>query len=198
MNDLGVEASPAGSIPPTPPHKPAKRIGRSGPNTPIVVPPTPSPAGTSSARVISPPSPTRSSMDVFFDAEDHDIQTKRRSMYRSPGTSSSPDLATLVRKAKERGKPIPSFKPEKRQELPPLPSNELLNLRIPDANSNASRTSTSAGTDGTTSTQATPHKSHSRTEGWQSQSPRNGAEKQEAKVSFIPYLSLFCPGIPSI
>ncbi|KAH9931131.1 uncharacterized protein BXZ73DRAFT_90208 [Epithele typhae] len=32
-----------------------------------------------------------------------DYQTRRRSMYRSPGTASSPDLATLLRKAKERG-----------------------------------------------------------------------------------------------
>lgn len=34
--------------------------------------------------------------------------TKRRSMFRSPGTASSPDLATLVRKAKEAKATVPS------------------------------------------------------------------------------------------
>lgn len=69
--------------------------------TPVVVPPTPSPPcpGPSSARC---PSSTSSS-DVFYDAEDTEIQTKRRSLYRSPGTSSSPDLSVLARKTKERG-----------------------------------------------------------------------------------------------
>ncbi len=37
------------------------------------------------------------------DQDEYDIRTRRRSLFRSPGTSSSPDLATLVRKAKERG-----------------------------------------------------------------------------------------------
>lgn len=46
------------------------------------------------------------------------MQTRRRSLYRAPGTSSSPDLATLVRKAKERGGVVPQV--EKRAE-PPLP-----------------------------------------------------------------------------
>ncbi|KAH7108141.1 hypothetical protein BKA62DRAFT_9648 [Auriculariales sp. MPI-PUGE-AT-0066] len=38
-----------------------------------------------------------------FDLDDIDLQTKRRSIFRSPGTASSPDLATLVRKARDRG-----------------------------------------------------------------------------------------------
>ncbi|KAG1752920.1 hypothetical protein EDB19DRAFT_1892897 [Suillus lakei] len=87
------------------------------PPTPVIVPPTPSPGpcpGPSSGRCPS----TTSSNDVFYDAEDPDMQTRRRSMYRSPGTSSSPDLATLVRKAKERGGVVPQA--EKRVE-PPLP-----------------------------------------------------------------------------
>ncbi len=38
-----------------------------------------------------------------FDAEDSsDMQLKRRSLLRSAGTASSPDLATLVRKAKAK------------------------------------------------------------------------------------------------
>lgn len=48
------------------------------------------------------------------------MQTRRRSLYRAPGTSSSPDLATLVRKAKERGGVVPQA--EKRAE-PPLPAH---------------------------------------------------------------------------
>lgn len=50
----------------------------------------------------------------------------RRSIYRSPGTSSSPDLATLVRKAKERGGAIPNvphyLKERTKAPPPPLPS----------------------------------------------------------------------------
>ncbi|OCH95101.1 hypothetical protein OBBRIDRAFT_810024 [Obba rivulosa] len=80
------------------------------PATPTVVPPTPSPAalgrvaGPSTPSIPRPSFTSSSSNEVFYDAEDSDFQTKRRSMYRSPGTASSPDLATLLRKAKERGK----------------------------------------------------------------------------------------------
>lgn len=50
------------------------------------------------------------------------MQTKRRSLYRSPGTSSSPDLATLLRKAKERGGAVGAHhKKDKRPEPPPPP-----------------------------------------------------------------------------
>jgi hypothetical protein len=43
-------------------------------------------------------------------------------MYRSQGTASSPDLATLVRKAKQRGSILPSPIKDRRQETaPPLP-----------------------------------------------------------------------------
>ncbi|KAL6310459.1 hypothetical protein BKA93DRAFT_820881 [Sparassis latifolia] len=83
------------------------------PATPTIVPPTPSPVAThraagSSNSANNPNIPSQTSLlsspssDVFYDAEEHDFQTKRRSMYRSPGTASSPDLATLLRKAKER------------------------------------------------------------------------------------------------
>lgn len=77
------------------------------PATPIVVPPTPSPGNSVSRPLPSAGSITTASSstsDVFYDApEEQDYQTRRRSMYRSPGTASSPDLATLLRKAKERG-----------------------------------------------------------------------------------------------
>ncbi|KAI1794173.1 hypothetical protein LXA43DRAFT_971422 [Ganoderma leucocontextum] len=78
------------------------------PATPIIVPPTPSP-GHSAARIGLAStsylaSPSSSTSEVFYDApEDIDYQTRRRSMYRAQGTASSPDLATLLRKAKERG-----------------------------------------------------------------------------------------------
>jgi hypothetical protein len=70
-------------------------------------------------------SASSSSNDLFYDAEDPEYQTRRRSMYRSQGTASSPDLATLVRKAKQRGTVLPSqlITKDKRQEsAPPLPA----------------------------------------------------------------------------
>ena len=94
------------------------------PSTPTVIPATPSPmAGPSTSTSAGGSSRSSSSQDVFFDAEDVERKTNRRSLYRSPGTSSSPDLATLVRKAKERGGVIPAHhaKREKRRESPPPP-----------------------------------------------------------------------------
>ncbi|KAJ4483460.1 hypothetical protein J3R30DRAFT_1783685 [Lentinula aciculospora] len=65
-----------------------------------------------------------SSSNDFFNDNDDDNNTRhvnRRSMYRSPGTSSSPDLATLLRKAKERGGVVSSshFQRDRRRESPP-------------------------------------------------------------------------------
>ncbi|KAK0461134.1 uncharacterized protein EV420DRAFT_1331494 [Desarmillaria tabescens] len=124
VNALGVESpGPATRTfhSPRPPPKPTQ------PATPTIVPPTPSPVAgpSSSIRVVSPPSSSSlSSGDIFFDSNDVDHQVKRRSMYRSPGTSSSPDLATLLRKTKEKsgGTPNTQHKLEKRRECgPPLP-----------------------------------------------------------------------------
>lgn len=83
------------------------------PATPKVVPPTPtitpvtSPAnvnananGNGNGNVTSSSSASPSPPEQ--EGEELD-QTKRRSLFRSPGTASSPDLATLVRKARERG-----------------------------------------------------------------------------------------------
>ena len=81
------------------------------PATPTVVPPTPSPSSSraavpSSSSSLAPSrdsSSSYSSREIFYDAqEDTDLQTKRRSMYRSPGSASSPDLATLLRKSKNK------------------------------------------------------------------------------------------------
>lgn len=140
VNTLGLDTSPSpgayntsfGSPTPPPRHQP---------NTPTVVPPTPSPvAGPSTTRTAAkqiPPSPSLSSSnDPFYDSEDNnpERQTNRRSMYRSPGTSSSPDLATLLRKAKERGGVIGTSgnnkKELKRRESPPP---------LPDRTTNGTR-----------------------------------------------------------
>ncbi|KAF9005374.1 hypothetical protein BDZ89DRAFT_1168897 [Hymenopellis radicata] len=104
------------------------------PTTPTVIPPTPTPAaGQSSAMRVTglPPSSSSASGDVFSDTTDSEHQVKRRSMYRSPGTSSSPDLATLLRKSKERGGALVGHhKHEKRRESPPP---------LPDRTSNGNR-----------------------------------------------------------
>lgn len=71
------------------------------PATPTVVPPTPYPNGSP-----ADPSQVNNSFDTSVDQSTTapiDNSTKRRSLLRSAGTASSPDLATLVRKAKERG-----------------------------------------------------------------------------------------------
>ncbi|KAI0355629.1 hypothetical protein OH77DRAFT_1511483 [Trametes cingulata] len=108
VDELGADLSNASISPFSSPTPPAQR-GYLGlqPATPIIVPPTPSPVNSTSRSAApstaSLTSPSSSTSEVFYDApEDTDYQTKRRSMYRSPGTASSPDLATLLRKAKER------------------------------------------------------------------------------------------------
>ncbi|KAG1869818.1 hypothetical protein C8R48DRAFT_791069 [Suillus tomentosus] len=160
INTLGVSDSPA---PPaheftSPSSRPPSRdsrtpLGRAhahahAPPTPVIVPPTPSPGpGPSSARCSS----TTSSNDIFFDAEDSDMQTRRRSLYRASGTSSSPDLATLVRKAKERGGVVPQV--EKRAE-PPLPVHGGAS-RL-GVGSSRPRSSTSAGSPPSASSSSSP------------------------------------------
>jgi len=69
------------------------RTSNRTPATPTVVPPTPQ----QNQRQHPHPYET----DPPFDLDDVDLQTKRRSLFRSPGTASSPDLATLVRRTKE-------------------------------------------------------------------------------------------------
>lgn len=92
------------------PSSPAPRTPHTGfqPATPTVHPPTPSPSGRTAAAVLGHLDPARNSTsssagrELYYDAtEDSDLQTKRRSMYRSPGTASSPDLATLLRKSRK-------------------------------------------------------------------------------------------------
>lgn len=74
-------------------------------NTLVVVPPTPEArsqaASGSTAAVSSSPRGGDAEPDEL------ELQNKRRSMFRSPGSASSPDLATLLRKAKENGGVVP-------------------------------------------------------------------------------------------
>jgi hypothetical protein len=70
--------------------------------TPKQEPPTDGPPPSS----IPIPRPPKQHQPVE-DPEDFDV--KRRSLFRSPGTASSPDLATLVRKQRERNTPVPSL-----------------------------------------------------------------------------------------
>lgn len=168
VNTLGVmespsanrsySASPHQSPSSTPVNRSISRVTLQPP-TPIVVPPSPSPAVNASSSPIpvrksslsrgagmnlasgghtskpAVPSPCSSSQDLGGDAPTttaasdeavaERIHTNRRSMYRSPGTSSSPDLATLLKKARERGgsaAPVVGAlgrKDKRREERPP-------------------------------------------------------------------------------
>ena len=84
-----------------------------------------SPTPRTPASISASTSASSSSNDLFYDAEDPDYQTKRRSMYRSQGTASSPDLATLVRKAKQRATILPphNSKDKRHEVAPPLPAS---------------------------------------------------------------------------
>ncbi|KAJ7594136.1 signal peptide peptidase-domain-containing protein [Mycena floridula] len=112
VNSLGLDSPSADTI----------RTPRNGqPSTPTIIPPTPTPvAGPSRNKAL----PTTSNDDFFYDSEDAERQNNRRSMYRSPGTSSSPDLATLLRKAKEKGIAVGKqhIQEKRRESPPPLPA----------------------------------------------------------------------------
>jgi PH and SEC7 domain-containing protein len=114
VNTLGVEHSPSASpsasshhhTPLSTPTISAAHRTNKQPSTPTVVPPTPAsaPVAGPSSPKLPTSSPISSQMhDPFYDTDDADRTVNRRSMYRSPGTASSPDLATLLRKAKEKG-----------------------------------------------------------------------------------------------
>lgn len=159
INTLGLDSSPpltaksynsSFSPVPSPVGPRARMTNRSTtpmkprqPGTPIIVPPTPTlvsdatiPGQSSSSTpetTFSTSSPRpQNQNDILHDPTEDDTerQTNRRSLYRSPGTSSSPDLTTLLRKAKERGGVISSqqyrnFKERERKRqdtTPPLPS----------------------------------------------------------------------------
>ncbi|KAJ7178525.1 hypothetical protein C8R43DRAFT_973640 [Mycena crocata] len=66
-------------------------------------------------------------------------------MYRSPGTSSSPDLATLLRKAKDRGGTVSAKNRDRREQPPPMP-NQITSIayagNAPKAKNKLQRTTT--------------------------------------------------------
>ena len=147
VDALGQDLTPSAnsfSSPPTSSSRPHSAIQSSA--TPNVAPPP----STSSQFKTSPTSPasrppasgstsaSSSSNDLFYDAEDPEYQTRRRSMYRSQGTASSPDLATLVRKAKQRGSILPTGKDRRQETAPPLPSGPHSDLSRPRNTSSAS------------------------------------------------------------
>lgn len=107
----GLDVSQLGIDSPSP-----SPMRKTTPGTPVVVPPTPTPVAGPSRR---PPSP-------LSDDDDDRNNANRRSMYRSPGTSSSPDLATLLRKARERGSIVsPKSRDQRRRNddpPPPIPN----------------------------------------------------------------------------
>ncbi|THV05069.1 hypothetical protein K435DRAFT_713604 [Dendrothele bispora CBS 962.96] len=123
VNTLGVEQSPSPSSssyysPVSTPTVSSKQQ----PSTPTVVPPTPASAPLGGPSSPKPPKPPMH--DPFSDTEDAERTINRRSMYRSPGTSSSPDLATLLRKAREKGEKVGMInaRDRRRESPPPLPS----------------------------------------------------------------------------
>lgn len=73
---------------------------KGAPATPTVVPPTPR---ANAAQHQQDPAFSLPPGASSYDPDDFDMQTKRRSIFRSAGTASSPDLATLVRRARDRG-----------------------------------------------------------------------------------------------
>lgn len=124
VDSLGQDLTPPANILSSPstnssgphnmPHSttpPSSALLKSSPTSPASRPPA---SGSTSA--------SSSSNDLFYDAEDPEYQSRRRSMYRSQGTASSPDLATLVRKAKQRGSILPSGKDRRQEAAPPLPT----------------------------------------------------------------------------
>jgi hypothetical protein len=124
VESLGVDSAPSLSFssslsPPPASSRPQSMVPPQPKNS--TASPTPRPPASISAST----SASSSSNDLFYDAEDPDYQTKRRSMYRSQGTASSPDLATLVRKAKQRASILPSQltgKDRRHEIAPPLPA----------------------------------------------------------------------------
>ncbi len=128
VDNLGQDLTPPVSALSSSPSSRPYSMVHSTANTPVLARPTFKMSPTSPAS--RPPasastSASSSSNDLFYDAEDPDYQARRRSMYRSQGTASSPDLATLVRKAKQRGSILPSQiagKDRRHDNAPPLPS----------------------------------------------------------------------------
>ncbi|KAF8274417.1 hypothetical protein EI94DRAFT_683964 [Lactarius quietus] len=139
VDALGQDLAPPAnnlSSPPTNSHSmvqsPSSAQLKTSPTSPASRPPASASTSASS-----------SSNDLFYDAEDPEYQSRRRSMYRSQGTASSPDLATLVRKAKQRGRILPTGKDRRQETAPPLPSGPHAPSDLSSRPRNASSASSS-------------------------------------------------------
>ncbi|KAM6502301.1 hypothetical protein JOM56_002278 [Amanita muscaria] len=101
------------------------------------------PQSPPSSLAASPKNQPTTPNDVFSEQEDAERRSKRRSIYRSPGTSSSPDLATLVRKARERGGGVVhgprNYSKEKRKDSPPPMPLPLPQDQPPNSNAASTR-----------------------------------------------------------
>jgi hypothetical protein len=73
------------------------------PATPTVIPPTPELGSSQAQSSVSHSLQSPSSRHPGL-GKDLETQSKRRSVLRSPGTASSPDLATLIKKAKDKSR----------------------------------------------------------------------------------------------
>ena len=183
------------------------------PGTPIVVPPTPTLDTTTPGRssfstpetTFSTPSPhAQTRNDILYDPTEDDTerQTNRRSIYRSPGTSSSPDLTTLLRKAKERGGVIntqqyKNFKERQRKRqdtTPPLPSFDRPSTAGAPTVTRRQRSSASASP--SQSIPTTPPKSHNEKKGdWMHASPcpkETGTLKVSVMLLFLKEIEANC------
>ncbi|WWD21934.1 hypothetical protein CI109_106422 [Kwoniella shandongensis] len=138
---------------------------------PGVIPPTPSTSGharrssqmtmgsiTSAGTGAAWDSPTgsrRASKSLGIDAElgiepkSKTVVTKRRSIFRSPGTASSPDLATLVRKAKEAKATNPNHgTPTSTTATTQSPAQAQTQTKVPPPLSSTQPTQPSSSTNG--------------------------------------------------
>lgn len=145
---------------PTPPPTERRRGGtqppRIGltPSTPRGVPPSAA-VGDGSGRQRMAPAASTPSVPVTPTPADPQWDPKRRSMYRGVGTASSPDLATLVKKQREKGIAHP-----KRQQqdtpLPPLPVTQTQERATRPRSSTSSAVQASASTARLPSSRQTP------------------------------------------
>ena len=191
VNSLGLDMSPANSkgwsspVTNTPVTRAISRVALQ-PSTPTVIPPTPSPGSSTRLTTTNTLSPAAGSLlqspsPLNDDFEDPERQTNRRSLYRSPGTSSSPDLATLLRKAKERGGPAVGSGAghHQRHEPPPPPLPDAATQQPGSSNLHVSSTSV-----------ASPL-SKSRSGAVTERSARQPKENGALKVSRFSYISMF-------
>ncbi|KZS98411.1 hypothetical protein SISNIDRAFT_404603 [Sistotremastrum niveocremeum HHB9708] len=153
------------------------------PATPKVVPPTPingkATLTQTTSRTTAFVNPSQNDMD------DLEIQTKRRSLFRSPGTASSPDLATLVRKANAKAKAKAEAQAREEGEssnshLEPPGSSSSAGFLSPSAGANSTNRSGRARSS-TASNAKSPNRNH--TGDSSSRDPNRSAKGKERATS---------------